>query len=183
MPRPLPLAVKVPWNNLLTKRALLHEHLRSFRNAEDFVIRVTSSRLTDRRDAAALERFAEEVFNVYVDLGRELLMCMVPADRLEIRDLPTEAVLVQLRKLGMIAQATFDDLDAIRESRNSWQHGASFVPAAAVWRGVIQTEQTIDRALAALQRGLERAGFPVALEFPELDAGPGVSGPSPAGRS
>jgi hypothetical protein len=45
------------------------------------------------------------------------------------------------------------------------------VPAAAVWRGVLQTEQTIDKALAALQRGFERAGCPLELAFPELDTG------------
>jgi hypothetical protein len=171
MLRPLPRAVQLPWKDLLTKRTLLHEHLRSFRGAEDFVAKVTASGLADRRDAAALERFAEEVFNVYVDLGRELLMAIAPDDRSAIRDLPTEAVLVQLREAGVIVRATFEDLDAIRESRNSWQHGASFVPAAAVWRGVLQTEQTIDKALAALQRGFERAGYPLELAFPELDTG------------
>ena len=167
MVRP-PLAIQVPWLDLLTKRTLLHEHLRSFRGADDFLAKVTSSRLADRRDSAALERFAEAVFNVYVDLGRELLIAIAPADRSAIHDLSTEALLVQLRQTGVIARATFDDLDAIRESRNSWQHGASFVPAAAVWRGIVQTEQTIDRAIAALQRGFERAGHVLQLEFPEL---------------
>jgi hypothetical protein len=167
MTRPPP-SVQVPWTDLLTKRALLHGHLRSFRDAGDFVARATSSRLADRRDAAALERFAEEVFNVYKDLGRELLMSSTPADRSAIRDLSAEAVLVQLRGAGVITRATFDDLDSIRESRNSWQHGASFVPAAAVWRGIVQTEQTIDKAMAALQRGFERAGQVLELEFPEL---------------
>jgi hypothetical protein len=167
MVRP-PLAIHVPWTDLLMKRTLLHEHLRSFRDADDFLERDASSLLADRRDAAALERFAEEVFNVYVDLSRELLTSITPADRAAIRDLSAEAVLVQLRQTGVITRATFDDLDAIRESRNSWQHGASFVPAAAVWRGVLQTEHTIDKALAALQRGFERAGHTLELEFPEL---------------
>lgn len=167
MMRP-PRAVHVPWTDLLTQRTLLHEHLRSFRDAEDFVARVTSPRLAERRDAAALERFAEAVFNVYVDLCRELLMSSAPSDRSAIRDLSAGAVLVQLRQAGVISRTTFDDLDAIRESRNSWQHGASFVPAAAVWHGVIQTEQTIDKAMAALQRGFERGGVVLDLEFPEL---------------
>jgi hypothetical protein len=41
MARP-PRAVHVPWTDLLTKRTLLHEHLRSFRDAADFVTRATS---------------------------------------------------------------------------------------------------------------------------------------------
>lgn len=127
----------------------------------------------DRRDVAALERFAEEVFNVYIDLGREFLIAVAPGDRSALRDLSTEAVLVGLRERGVIARATFEDLDAIRESRNSWQHGASFVPAAAVWRGILQTEQTIDKALAALQRGFERIGYPLELDFPDVEAGAG----------
>jgi hypothetical protein len=183
MPGPVPRSVEVPWKDLLTKRTLLHEHLRSFRGVEDFVARMTSSRLSDRRDAAALERFAEEVFNIYVDLGRDLLARTVSADRSLVREIPTGAVLVHLRVAGVIARTTYDDLDAIRESRNSWQHGASFVPAAAVWRGILQTDRTIDKALAALQRGFDRVGLRLDLEFPELDAPPGVSGPSPAGRS
>lgn len=178
MLRPPPRAIDVPWRDLLTKRTLLHEHLRSFRGTADFVARATSSRLVDRRDAAALERFAEEVFNVYVDLGRELLIAAAPDDRPAIRDLPTEAVIIQLREAGIIARATFEDLDAIRESRNSWQHGASFVPAAAVWRGVLQTEQTIDKALAALQRGFERVGYPLDLDFPDVEAGAGPERPA-----
>jgi hypothetical protein len=62
--RPPARAVDVPWRDLLAKRALLHEHLRSFRGPEDFVARATSTRLADRRDAAALVRFAVEVFNI-----------------------------------------------------------------------------------------------------------------------
>ena len=53
------LAIHVPWANLLTQRTLLHEHVRSFRGADDFVAKVASPRLADRRDAAALERFAD----------------------------------------------------------------------------------------------------------------------------
>jgi hypothetical protein len=37
-----------------------------------------------------------------------------------------------------------------------------------VWRGILQTERTIDRAIAALQRGFERAGQALELDFPEL---------------
>jgi hypothetical protein len=74
------LAIHRPWVDLLTKRTLLYEHLRSFRNADDFPAKVTSPRLADRRDAAALERFAEAVLNVYVDLGRELLTSTAPVD-------------------------------------------------------------------------------------------------------
>jgi hypothetical protein len=166
---PIPQAVRTPWDDLLTKRTLLHEHLRSFRGGEDFVAKVTSSRLSDRRDAAALERFAEGVFNLLIDLARELLATAHPGGDAAIRNLPAESVLIQLRELGVIRTTTFEDLDAIRGARNSWQHGASFVPALAVWRGVTETERTIDTALTALQRGFERVGYALELDFPDLE--------------
>ena len=170
-PRSVPRAVEVPWRDLLTLRTLLHEYLKDFHGSEDFVARATSTILPDRRDVAALERFAEEVFNVYVDLCREWLSAARPADHAGFRDLPTEAVLVQLREARVLSRPVFEDLDAIREARNSWQHGASFVPAAAVWRGVIETERTIDKALFAIQHAFERIGIPLELDFPDLRAG------------
>jgi hypothetical protein len=166
--RVVPGSVHVPWTDLLAKRALLHEHLGTFRGEEDFTAKATSSRVSDRRDAAALERFAEEVFNIYVDLSRELLGATNPDDHAALRNLPADAVLRQLREQGLISASVFEDMDSIREVRNSWQHGASFVPAVAVWRGVTETERTIDRALGALQRGFEREGYALDMDFPEL---------------
>jgi hypothetical protein len=167
--RAIPASIQVPWRDLLLKRALLHEHLRSFKGSEDFVAKATSARLRDRRDAAALERFAEEVFNVYVDLARELMLTLRPQERVAIRDLSTEGVIVGLRAGGILTVALFEDLDAIREARNSWQHGASFVPAAAVWRGAIETEGTIDKAIAALHLAFERLDYRLELDFPDLE--------------
>jgi hypothetical protein len=170
-PRPIPRAVQVPWEDLLTRRTLLHEHLRSFQGADDFVAKANSPRLDDRRDVAALERFAEEVFNVYVDLGRELLIAMRPDERAVVSNLSAEDVLVHLRNAKVISTAVFEEMDAIRWTRNSWQHGASFVPAPAVWRGAKETEGAIDRALAALQAGFARAGYALELAWPDLETG------------
>jgi hypothetical protein len=131
--RPIPRAVQVPWEDLLTRRTLLHEHLRSFRGADDFIVKANSPRLDHRRDVAALERFAEEVFNVYVDLGRELLIVMRPEERAAVASMSAEDVLVHLRNAKVISKAVHEEMDAIRWTRNSWQHGASFVAAPAVW--------------------------------------------------
>jgi len=166
---PIPRAIQTPWEDLLTKRALLHEHLKTFRDGRHFIAKSTSMRMSDRRDAAALERFAEEVFNVFVDLGREWLAASHPEHDGAVRDLPAEGVLVQLREQRVISATVFEDMDAIRETRNSWQHGASFVPAAAVWRGVTETERAIDKALSALQRAFEGVGFALELDFPDLE--------------
>jgi hypothetical protein len=167
--RAIPASILVPWRDLLLRRALLHEHLKSFKGKEDFVAKATSARLHDRRDAAALERFAEQVFNVYADLAAELMLTLRPQERAAIRDLSTEGVLVGLRVAGILTVALFEDLNAIREARNSWQHGASFVPAAAVWRGAIETEGNIDKAIAALQLAFERMDYRLGLDFPDLE--------------
>ena len=45
MLRAAPGSIHVPWTDLLAKRALLNEHLRSFAGADEFVARMLSSRL------------------------------------------------------------------------------------------------------------------------------------------
>lgn len=166
---PIPKAITIPWEDLLAKRALLHEHLKYFSGAEDFVAKTMSSKLSDRRDTAALERFAEEVFNIYVDLGAELLALSDPHERAAIKTLSAELVLIQLCNTKHLSASSFELLDEVRLARNSWQHGASFVPSAAVWRGIVGIEQAIDKALAALQRGFERAGHHLEMDFPDLE--------------
>ena len=67
----VPQDVRLPWADLLAKRALLHETRRQFADVEDYGRKIVSGALQDRKDAAALEHCAETAFNLLVDLSRE----------------------------------------------------------------------------------------------------------------
>lgn len=165
----VPQDIRLPWDDLLAKRALLHETRRQFDGVEDYGRKIASEALQDRKDAAALEHFAETAFNLLVDLSRELLVQMNPSDRGAIKGLGAEEVLLGLRKGKVFTAARWEVLDEIRGGRNALQHGASFVPWRAVWTQVELIEGNIDGSIADLQSGFAKVGVTLSVNFPDFD--------------
>jgi len=140
--------------------------LRQFRGSDEFIARSQSNRLEDRRDVAALERFAETVFNVYIDVAVEVLVARDYEEAAAIKKLPAEAVLSELRRARVLGADLWQDLDDVREGRNTLlQHGSSFAPVAAVWLTIEQTNRCIDKAIERLQRGFESVGIHLDVDF------------------
>jgi uncharacterized protein YutE (UPF0331/DUF86 family) len=167
--RPVPHAIATQWSNLLTQRVLLYKLRQSFADRDDYVRKSIGLDLEERTATAALERFAEDVINVFIDISKDLLRELHPDDVQAIKDLPAEAVLKELEKAKVVDHGLFEQLDDVREGRNTLlQHGSSFAPAAAVWLTIEQTNGTIDRAMAALQKGFGRAGYSLEVELPDI---------------
>jgi len=165
-PRPTPPSLGVAWKNLLTQRKFLYELLRQFEGRDDFIARSQSDRLEDRKDVAALERFAETVFNVYIDVAIELLVARAPAEGSEIKKLKAEPILSELRRARVLDADLWQRLDDVREGRNTLlQHGSSFAPIAAVWLTIEQTNRSIDKAIETTQRGFGELGIRLDVEF------------------
>jgi hypothetical protein len=165
----IPHAVAIQWSNLLTQRALLYEMLRRLAGRDDYIRKSTSLDLEDRKAAAALERFTEDVINVFIDLSKDLLARLNEDHADSVRELPAEAVLRQLEADNVLDPKLRAELDEVREGRNRLlQHESSFAPAAAVWLTVEQTNGVIDRAIASLQSGFARAGYELDVELPDI---------------
>ena len=119
-----------------------------------------------RKDVAALERFAETVFNVYIDVAIELLVARAPAEGLEIKKLKAEPILSELRRARVLDADLWQRLDDVREGRNTLlQHGSSFAPIAAVWLTIEQTNRSIDKAIETIQRAFGELGIRLDVEF------------------
>ena len=166
--RPPSRDIAAPWEDLLAKRALLHETRRQFQGVEDYGRRVASGELQAHKDAAALEHFAESVFNLVVDLARELLAQMSPSEAPAIKSLTAEQLLLELGKAKVIKTARWEVLDELREGRNSLQHGASFVPWRAVWRQIELVEGNIDGTIDDLHAAFARVGVALDIDFPDF---------------
>lgn len=152
----------------MSKRALLHETRRQFEGLDDYGRRIASGNLSDRKDAAALEHFAETVFNLLVDLARELLIQVNPPERRAIKTLGAEAILQAARDRRVFTHARWEALDEVRNGRNALQHSASFVPWRAVWRQVELVEGSVDGCIHDLQAGFARVGLRLDLDFPDF---------------
>lgn len=140
-----------------------------FADRDEFILKSTALALEERAAAAALERFAEDVINVFVDISKELLKELLPADAQAIKDLPADAVLRELENHKVIDHKLWEQLDEVREGRNTLlQHGSSFAPAAAVWLTIEQANGTIDRAIDALQKAFGSAGYDLEVDLPEI---------------
>jgi uncharacterized protein YutE (UPF0331/DUF86 family) len=165
----VPSGIAKEWSNLLTQRALLYPLLKKFAGRDDFVRKSEDLSLDARITVAALERVAETVFNVFIDLAKDLLVGLHPDDDRAIKSLPAEVILRQLEQQKIVDHRLRDELDDIREGRNLLlQHESSFAPAAAIWRMAEETNGIIDRAIEALRVGFTRLGYDLDDNLPEI---------------
>lgn len=157
------------WSNLLVQRALLHETFERFRGIDDYGRRLRSGHLQDRIDAAALESFANGVYEVLLELGVQLLLADAAEDREAVERLTREALLEVLLARKVLSKAQWEILDEVRLGRNDLTHRASFVPWKQVWRHVELIEGSIDKIMAGFQENFERVQMPLDMDFPEFE--------------
>jgi hypothetical protein len=159
----VPYEVAKPWRKLLEERELLHDTLGEFAGVEAYTSARGSKKLKERQHTAALEFFVGNVFNLVVDLAKELLIANAQADRRALKRQGADQILKMADEAGMLRS---EDLEEIQLGRNEGQHQYAFMAVQQAWRQITLVESSIDKIMAQLQIGFEKAGVKLDMDWP-----------------
>jgi hypothetical protein len=155
-----------PWNDLLKHRVLFHQMKKAVGDVNQFQKLLSSPRLEDQNQAAAVEAYANRTFNLVIDMTKALLASVAPEDSSTIKTMDAREVLAAASRQRIYPQAQWDFLDELRQGRNDLQHGSSFVAGGQVWRFIRLMEDSVDKVMTSLQMGFSRAGLELEMDFP-----------------
>jgi hypothetical protein len=162
---PPPPEVSPIWIRLHVSRALLDQAFTTVASEPNFLTYRNSPRLTDRMATAALESDARQVFDLLLDLTRELVVgrTITPVRRAHLRALSAYGILDEARAARLLSNDSYAILERVRLINVvlAAQHASGLT-----WQQIALLQSGTARIMGDLQAGFAKLGVSLPLVWP-----------------
>jgi hypothetical protein len=152
------------WTHLHIQCALLDEAFQAVPTEPEYLSRRASTRLEDRMATTALESFSSQLFDLLLQLTRELVVgfTITPVRRAHLAALSTYGILDAARTQSLLSPDSYSLLERVRLINVvlAQQHSS-----AQTWQQIAALQSFTPRIMGDLASGFARLGINLPLDW------------------